>query len=519
MREQEQGDAAESESRGLFRNTLAQSAPVLTTFLFGFLLAPLMLDRLGLAKFGVWAVTGALAQYARLLDFGVTNAMSRFIALYDAEGDRRAIEETVGVGLAAATLVSVLAVAAAAAAASLVQDVLGVIDVGEMRVVLMSAAGISGAYLLGAVLSAVPQGLRRMGPPNVANTAGNVVNFLGSIVVLLLSSSLGAYALVNFAAGIVSVLFSVIALIWVWKGPYLRWPSRGRTRTIVGFGLKSQLVTLANLVNVQTDKLIIGALLGPRVAGAYEIGNRVVQGVLSLGVLTLSAMIPTATADLVKRGRQVIFEYTERYTVRSLAIAFPLFGAVCVGAPYLLEAWLNEVPPDAVPVIALLSLAFAINLTTGVAMTLIVADGYPGVVAQTALLLVVLNIGATLIAAPVFGFWGVLLATVGAQIVVSAIFMVRFHRRYGLGYGSFLDAVAKPAAVTLGVAVPFVLWYLLDGRAAGNRLSALIAVAATSGIYFIVVWVIESSLELLPERLAVGSIRRRVLRIARAPSA
>src|SRR3954465_11395068 len=156
MRQKEQGNAGESESRGLFRNTLAQSAPVLTTFLFGFLLAPLMLDRLGLAKFGVWAVTGALAQYARLLDFGVTNAMSRFIALYDAEDDRRAIEETVGVGLAAATLVSVLAVAAAAAVAPLVQDVLGVVDTGEMRVVLMSAAGLSGACLLGGAVGAGP---------------------------------------------------------------------------------------------------------------------------------------------------------------------------------------------------------------------------------------------------------------------------------------------------------------------------------------------------------------------------
>lgn len=518
MREQEQGNTAESESHRLFSNTMAQSAPVITTFLFSFLLAPLMLDRLGLAKFGVWAVTGALAQYLRLLDLGVTASMSRFIALYDAEGDRRAIEETVGIGLVAATAVTVLALVASAAAAPLVQNVLGVIDTGEMRVVLMSAAGISGVYLLGAVLNALPQGLRRMGPPNVANTAGNVVNFLGSIVVLLLSTSLGAYALVNLAAGVVSLLFSAIALMWVWKGPVLRRPTRGRARTIVGFGLKGQLVTLANLVNVQTDKLIIGALLGPRTAGAYEIGNRLVQGVLSLGVLTLSAMIPTATADLVKRGRRVIDEYTGRYTVRSLAIAFPLFGAVCVGAPYLLEAWLNEVPPDAVSVIVLLSLAFAVNLTTGVAMTLIVADGHPEIVAQTALLLVLLNVGATIAAAPIFGFWGVLLATVAAQIVVSAIFMIRFHRRYALRFGPFLEAIAKPAAVTLGVAVPFVLWYQVDGRPAGNRIGALIGVAATSGLYFLVVWLIESSMEMLPERLRVGSIRRRVLRTARAPS-
>lgn len=500
------------ESRSLFRNTAAQSAPVITTTIFGFLLAPVMLDRLGLAQFGVWAVTGALAQYVRLLDLGITGSLARFVALYDAEGDRWAIEETIGVGLAAASLVGLVAVAAAAAAAPLVQDVLGVLSVGEMRLVLMSAAGISAVLLLGAVLSAVPIGLRQMGPPNVANTAGNVLNFVLSLAALLLSTNLGVYALANLAAAVIGFGFSVIALVWVWRAPYLRSPTRTRARTIIGFGVKSQLITLANLVNVQTDKLIIAAMLGPRTAGAYEIGNRVVQGVLSFGLLTLSAMIPTATADLVKRGRQVIVEYLERYTVRSLAIAFPLFGAICVSAPYLLAGWLGEIPPDSVTIIVLLSFSFAVSLTTGVAMTLVVADGHPGLVAQTAVLVVVLNLSATLLAAPIFGLWGVLVATVLAEILASAIFLVRFHRRYELGSRAFLESVGRPAAVALLAAVPFALWYLLGGPTDVSRPAGLLGALATGGVYFLACWLIESALDLLPDRLNAGHLRRRVLR-------
>jgi O-antigen/teichoic acid export membrane protein len=502
----------ERESRGLFKNTLAQSAPVLSTFVFGFVLAPIMLDRLGLAQFGIWAVTGALAQYARLLDLGITNSISRFVALYDAEGNRRAVEETIGVGLLAAGFVSLVMLVLAVATTPLVHDVLGVIGAGEMRVVLLSAAGIAGANLLAAVISSVPIGLRRMGPPNVAATLGNVVNFLGSIAALVFSTRLDVYALANLGAAVAGLVFAVVALVWVWARPFLRRPTRARGMAIIGFGVKSQLVILADLVNVQTDKLIIAALLGPKTAGAYEIANRVVQGVLSLGILTLSAMIPTATADLVKRGRQVIAEYMGRYTVRSLAISFPLFGAVCISAPYLLEAWLGEVPADSVSVIVLLSLAFAINLVTGVAMTLVVADGHPGVVAQTAGLLVALNLGATLFAAPIFGFWGVLLATVLAQIVVSVIFMVRFHRRYELGYGPFLEAVAKPAAVVLGAAAPYGVWYLLGGGGADGRGPAFLGVLLTGGVYFVVVWLIESRMELLPERLGFASVRRRLSR-------
>jgi O-antigen/teichoic acid export membrane protein len=514
MREAPPATAEKNESQGLFNNTLAQSAPVVTAFVFGFVLAPIMLDRLGLAQFGVWAVTGALAQYARLLDLGITNSISRFVALYDAEGNRRAIEETVGVGLLAATAVGLVTILLAFVAAPVVHSMLGVISTGEMRVVLLSAAGMAAVNLLAAVLGSVPVGLRQMAPPSIAGTLGNVINFLASIAALLLSTRLDVYALANLGAAIVGFFLIVFAFLWVWARPLVRRPTRIRGRAIVGFGVKSQLVVLADLVNVQTDKLIIAAILGPKTAGAYEIGNRVVQGVLSLGILTLSSMIPTATADLVKRGRQVIAEYVERYTVRSLAISFPLFGAVCISAPYLLVAWLGEVPPDAVSIIVLLSLAFAVNLVTGVAMTLIVADGHPGVVAQTAGLLVALNLGSTLVAAPIFGFWGVLVATVVAQVVVSVIFMVRFHRRYKLAYAGFLEAVAKPAIVVIGVSIPFIVWYFLGGGGVTGRGPALVGVALTGGVYFLVVWLIESRMELLPDRLRFGAVRRRLTRTA-----
>ncbi|MGH3429954.1 MAG: oligosaccharide flippase family protein, partial [Mycobacteriales bacterium] len=358
-----------NETQRIFRNTAAQSAPVITTFLFSFILAPIMLSRLGLAQFGVWAVTGALAQYARLLDFGVTRSIARFVALFDARGDRGAIEETVGIGVAAATAITLLTIVAAIVAAPLVAEVLGILSTAEMRVVLVCSGGISASYLFSAVLSAVPVGLRRMGPPNAAETAGNVVNFVASLVALALSTKLAPYALANLGAAVIGFLITLGAFVYVWSAPFLRRPTISRGREILSFGVKSQLVTLAQLVNAQTDKLIIAAMLGARTAGAYEIGNRVVQGTLSLGVLSLSALIPAATAYLVKRGKGVIAEYLGRYTVRSLAIAFPLFGTICVSAPYLLTGWLGEIPAESVQIIALLSVSYAVSMTTGVAMT------------------------------------------------------------------------------------------------------------------------------------------------------
>lgn len=502
--------SGERERDRVFGNTAAQAAPVVTTFLFSFILAPLMLSRLGLAAFGVWAVTGALAQYVRLLDLGILGSLARFVAMYDAEGDRRAIEQTVGIGVITATGVGAVMVGAAVLAAPLVSDVLGVLDSGEMRIVLACSAGISISYLFSAVLGAVPVGLRRMGPPNAAATAGNVVNFVASLIALEVSSSLTAYAIANAIAAAIGIAFSVAVLVYVWSGPYMRRPSRAHARGIISFGVKSQMVNLAQLVNVQTDKLVIAGMLGPRTAGAYEIGNRVVQGALSLGLMTLAALIPTATADLVKRGRGVIAEYLSDYTVRSLAIGWPLLGALCVCAPYLLLAWLGEVPPDASAIIVLLSISFAISLATGVAMTLVVSDGHPGLVAQTAALVVGLNVVATLVAAPLIGLWGVLAATLVAELVASAVFLARFHRRYELPLGLFFAAIRGPALVSVLVAVPFAIWYLVVGTSAPNRGLAVVGALVTGGLYGIACWLLGTRFELLPEKLRLDSIWRRL---------
>ena len=498
------------EQRSLFRNTAAQSAPIVVSFGLSFILAPVMLSQLGLAQFGVWAVTGALAQYAKLLDLGITRSLARFIALYDAEDDRGAIEESLAIGVAAVTAIGVVVFAAAFVAAPILHDSLGVLSTDEMRVVLLCSVGILISALLVSVINAVPVGLRQMEAPNLALVVAGIVNFAGSLVVLILSTKLTDYALVQAGAAVVGIFLAVIALVWTWRRPYLRRPQLGRAREIVSFGLKSQLVTVAELVNVQTDKVIIAAMLGPTTAGAYEIANRVVQGVLAFGTMTLSALIPTATAEIVERGRTVIEEFYSRYTQRTLSIALPLFGALCVSCPFLLVAWLGERPPETDQIVVLLSLAFSCSLTTGVAMTLVMSDGHPGLVAQTAFLVVVLNVSSTLIVAPIWGLWGVLIATVCAEIVASAVFLFRFHRRYGFGWRDFRVAVGPPAMLSLLVAVPFAAIYVIGVDIPDSRLPALLGAIATGGVYAVACWLLGSRLKMLPEKLSTGFIRAKL---------
>lgn len=492
----------------LFKNTLAQSSTLITAQVFSVVLAPLMIGRFGLATFGVWAVTGALAKYAGVLDFGITRSLSRFVAFYDAQRDRRGVQECLGLGLLVVTAVGALAAIAALAAVPLLTRELGVLSLAEMRIVVLSAVAILVASAYSRVLAAVPIGMRRMVPPNIAGVSGNVLNFGFSVGAILLSPELTDYALANAAAEALRVLLMLGSVLFVWSGSAVALPSLARTREVLGYGLKSQVDWVAQLINLQTDKIIIAILLGPSAAAVYEIAARVVVAVREVGVLTVSAMIPTATAELVERGRAEIPAFFRRYTLRIVALAFPVFTLSCIGAPFLLVAWLGEAPGEAELILVVLTIASFVNITSGIGSSILLAAGRAGVVAWTGAFSAVANIALTLALTPIFGLWGVLAGTVIAMSGAALLLMWRFHRTFEIPGRDYARAVWPGAALSFGLALPFVAFDLLVGAPGQDRLTALALLAAVSVPYSLAYWLIASRLGYLPDRLTAPWLRR-----------
>ena len=495
----------------LFKNTAAQSADLFTAYLFSLLLAPVMLDRLGLELFGVWAVTGAMATYAGLLDFGITRSLARFVALHDVEDDRGAIGECVGLGLLAVTAVTAVGGIVAALIPRLFAGELESLGAGDLRLVLLSSVAIFGFTAYRRVLNSVPVGLRRMVPPNLANVFTSVVNFGASLAALLLRPDLVTYGIANALSYLVGIGAALASVWYVWGSVPVAWPGRARTRQVASFGAKTQLHALADLINLQTDKIVLAFAVGVRAAASYEIAARVVMAVRSVGLLTISAMIPTVTAHIARHGREALHHFYRRYTTLTVGLSFPVFALACVTAPYVLEAWLGQVPPRATGVVQLLVGAYMFGICAEVGMNVAMGDGRPGLVSSISILAAALNVALTVALAPLLGFWGVLAGTVLALSAGSVVFTARFLRAYGLAVGEHLRAVGPPAALALGVAAAMLPFELLMGWGTGSRASSAAVVVGSVAVYSLVYWPVASRCEFLPEKLTLRSARRRQL--------
>ena len=502
----------------IFRNSIAQSVALFAGYVFSFILAPVMLARLGLAQFGVWAVTGAITTYAALADLGVTRALGRFVAVYDARRDRRSIEMCFTLGLLLVAALTVPAAAAAAVAAPFVASAVDhVLNASDMRIVLLCSVAILSLHLLGYVANAVPEGMQQFVPPKIASVVGSAVNFAFSLTALALSPDLVVYAMANVAAEIITCILALIAMHHVWRPVRLAFPSRALTKEVLGFSLKTQVSWIAELINSQTDKIILALVVSVRAAASFEIANRVVQAVRSIALLSQSALGPTAASQIVLGGRSVIAEFYRTYTRRTLSISLPVMVLACVTAPASLIAWLGEPPPNSLALFVALTLANCVNITTGVGFALSIGEGKAGLVAGVSVASAVINIIATLILTPLLGLWGVVGGTIISVIGGALVYLVMFHRDHGIPWMDYVRAVGTPALIAGMAALPVLATALLLGTPTGGRLPAVVMTVALAGGYLGIYWPLADRRDLLPEALRLASLSRRLRR--RTPEA
>jgi O-antigen/teichoic acid export membrane protein len=490
----------------LLRNTAAQAGPAAFGYILSFASAPIVVTGLGLRMFGIWALTGALAQYGGLLDFGIGRSLARFVAAH--EHDRRACGEYMVIGLGAMLALFVVLTLAAVGLAPLLADALGHISTAAMRVALVSSVVLLVTSLTCVVIAGYPAGLRRMVAPNVGMALGAAINFCASVGAIAAGAGLPGYAVANAVAGLVSVAVVTIVVVRAEGAIPLAVPSRTRATEFLRFGAKLQLAWAMELINYQSDKIVIALSVGPSVAGAYELANRVAAAARQLGLLPSTVLLPTLTARFVTSGVEELRRDYEVFTERIVSIAFPALVLAGALSPLLFEAWLGHIPPDAAVVLPALVIPYLATVSSDLTKVVASASGDPSQVARIAVGTAVANLAVTASLAPVFGLWGVLVGTVVA-LTAGALFQVSMvQRRFALPAGAYTHAVLPSLRLCVALAAPVaVLAY--SGVVQGRALQA-VTVVLVSAVYGSVYLALSVRADRVPHRLLdyVPGLRR-----------
>src|SRR5665647_3043949 len=83
----QESDKTQTIFRQVFINTLSNYGGKVVTLVVWFFLTPFMLSRIGQSVYGIWVLVGSLVSYGGLLDFGIANAITKYVAEYHARDD------------------------------------------------------------------------------------------------------------------------------------------------------------------------------------------------------------------------------------------------------------------------------------------------------------------------------------------------------------------------------------------------------------------------------------------------
>lgn len=461
--------------------TASRALPLVAGYGLNLLTTPIIASSLGLAQFGLWALTGAFAQYGSLLDLGVSRSVTRFTALHVAQDDDKAADRVLWTASLLVTSVCMPLLLVNLLVAGPFARVIGFPDTGTVRAVIVASLFILVTGQICTILTGSAYGREVQALPNIVVTVSGVIGNCVGMAAAFLSRDVVVYGWA--AAGWNAVTMLAIATAVHTRIARLRptRPSWAMLKELASFGLKGQSMLLAELVIVQVSKVLVGVDSGAASAGAYELGSRLALGFRTLGGLFIGALTAPFTRSFSERGLTGAREHAERLTTRvaTLSIVPPLMGLAL--APAFLSLWLGHYETLTLVAMMALCLAFAMESLTGVQGVVADAIGRPDLRVKPTITTTVLSLFLGTALLLLVGPIGLMTGIVTAIIVGSAYSIALVQPALGSSQKRYYQLIV--GSVVLGFAATVLGFLSTAWLPTNSRLEAALALAVGSVVF------------------------------------
>ena len=442
-------------------NGLAQLAPVLVVLA----ITPLLLSRLGLDRFGIWALALVVLNTLRLLDGGIAASLARFYAIHAARDERVDAGRLLVGSLLFLALVGVALTGLMYPLAPTIVDLLSIpADLeGEAAVVFRWVPALAALALMGESTSALLVGHARFRA--LAATMWTSAGVFAVAVVVLVDPGAHLEALMVATALRFLALISANLVFGV-RHVTLRWPflpSMATARELASYSSRMQLSALTGFVNTELDAFVIAAVLPVRYVGLYQIGMQVASAVRSLPLYAFPPLLTRLTTIFRLEGRGETAAEFERLERRwsPTVLGYGVVGIAAIG--FSVPVWLGDRYVLSGVVAAVLLAGYTIHVgLTGMRTCYVRAIGRPGLETRCSTAWTIVNSVLTIPLALLFGVVGVVAATAFAGVVAS----VYFVRLCGLKEG-------------LPTQLPNRRWWLLAAAASAVAIVGELAIVYT----------------------------------------
>ncbi len=253
---------------------------VVLTVLVGFFLSPLILHKLGDDAFGLWILIFSITGYYGIFDFGIRTSIVKYVAEFEAIGDRNRLNRIINVSITIYTCVA-LAILVVMSISSLYVQVLFHISPAYLHTARLLFIMVGSTIAIGfplSVFAGILEGLQKFYFINLVQAFATV----GRALLIVIALSYGKGLLVIAFITVVIPLFSyviyarkVVQTIPLQFGA--RFIDRATIRQVFHYSFFSFVSMLAWRLRFQADAVIIGVMISSSAITYFSIASKLVN--------------------------------------------------------------------------------------------------------------------------------------------------------------------------------------------------------------------------------------------------
>jgi len=459
-----------------------------------FFLSPFVVNQLGAAWYGVWAVAGQFVGYLYLLDFGVRESVVRYTAKYAARGRRDALNRVLGTAFVIYGAVTVLTLAAVALCVWKVPDWLD-LEAQYWRdarwAVLFAGLTIAQTFLFN-VFNGIVIGLRRWDIGNAIGIAWNLLRAALTVFFLLRGYGIVALAAiqfgVSFLSGVTSVVISVVMLrrrnMAFGPARLTRRQFKALARRVLGYGGYVIVNNVGEKLINATDAVVVGIFMPIQAVAHYVIAGSLIGYLRSLLSATGKIFNPLASHLRELRQGDALRNAFLLGVKICILITLPIGMAFVVLGDRFIGLWMGEqFAQSSGEVLRILAATAILSSPQYVFSSVLYGISRHHVIAALRIVEAAVNLGLSIWLVQSMGLVGVALGTtIPSVAIVMVVLPLVACRIVGVGLPEYyLNAYLRPA---LAIA-PFAAaaWWVRGNLPAANLFEFLLHMIGLTAIY------------------------------------
>jgi len=470
--------------RSLRTNIAANIVGRFYTGIAGIVFVPVYLHFLGVSGYGLFALLNSYMAIAALLDLGFSGAITREVAKLSATAPERMrdLVWTISVPYCVTTVLLALAIYLASPwiASVAIDKGAGAPDPEIVRAVGLAGFGLT-LQLPGFLYGGGLAGLQRQDIANAITIASTTLRH-GVAIALLWGVSNSVATLMAWQA-IIAALTAIAALIALWS----RLPSSGSRphfranllRETWKFAAGLGGLTVLGTIVLQSDKVIIGALLPLSVVGHYMVASVIATNLMLIAQPVASAAFPRLSQLIAVKNWPSLYATCEQLNQLVAVMALPVTVTIAVFPELTLTVWTGNgaIAQSAGPLLRYLAIGVIFNALVSIPYGFEVAMGRTTILFVIGVIKSPITIALVALGTMRFG-------PVGAAVGICAYFFMGFVSVAGVLHGMFKRDewwrwLSRDAALpsVLAITLAFLMFRILP--VAVGRFDGLALLAAT----------------------------------------